>query len=218
MGGIEVRGFTAGEEALVRRLHGRLKADGFALDELERIEKRDMPGYNGLVEPELPEGGTRLRTTLYLAVAAPFTIAHELAHASDIAVRHDETLDHIGAAMPMPWHMAHRMTSEYYANRIASLYCGDEEIFPAFQNDRIGMIAAAQAGDWAGALINYALLLGIFHGLGRLDVEPLELMPDPEILPEAALSGAAGFRREADIFFTHYAKPGKAIRSAALPA
>lgn len=207
MGDIEVTGFPPEEEALVRRLHARLTADGFALGELERIEKRAMPGYNGLVEPELPEGETRLRTTLYLSLAAPFTIAHELAHASDIAVRHDETLDHMGAAMPLPWHLGHRMTSEYYANRVASRYCSDDEIFPAFQNDRIGMVAAARDGDWAGVLINYALLLGIFHGLGRLDVEPLELMPDPEILPDSALSGTAGFRREADAFFSHYVLP-----------
>lgn len=209
MSDIEVNGFLPEEEALVRHLHGRMRDEGFALGELQRIEKRDMPGYNGLVEPVLPDGETRLRTTLYLALAAPFTIAHELAHVSDIAIRHDETLDHLAAAMPTHWHMGHRMTSEYYANRVASLFCGDDEIFPAFQNDRLGMILAARAGQWADMLINYAMLLGIFHGLDRQDVEPLELLPDSDTarMPETAARGMAAFRREADPFYRSYPLP-----------
>jgi hypothetical protein len=203
---IEVVGFDDGEEALVRLLHGRFLADGFRLGELDRIEKRAMPGYNGLVEPYLPEGGQRLRTTLYLALPMAFTIAHELAHVADIAVRHDETRIHIAANEPDHWHLAHRLSSEYYANRVATGFCTDEEIFPAFQNDRIGMIGAAIKAEWHNFLINYAMLLGIFHGLGRLDIEPLELLPDQhhDGLPKAVIRGMAAFRREADCFFQSY--------------
>jgi hypothetical protein len=140
---------------------------------------------------------------LYLATAHPFTMAHELAHVADIALRHDETVVHLSAAMPHAWHLAHRMSSEYFANRIATRYCADAEIFPAFQNDRLGLVKAVRAGQWADALINYAMLLGIFHGLGRLDVEPLELLPDADLdrLTPAVLEGMAGFRNEADGFF-----------------
>lgn len=206
MGMVEVVGFAPDEEALVRRLHGRFLADGYRLSELDRIEKREMDGYNGLVEPALPDGASRLRSTLYLAHPVPFTIAHELAHVADIAVRQQETKDHIGAAMPDAWHLAHRLSSEYYANRIATCYCTDGEIFPAFQNDRIGMIAAAIKDHWADFLINYAMLLGIFHGLGRIDIEPLELLPDSQTdrLPEAVIHGMAVFRNQADGFFQSY--------------
>ncbi|MCR6630626.1 MAG: hypothetical protein NVV74_11570 [Magnetospirillum sp.] len=209
---VAVLGFGPEEEAVVRRLFRRMAEDGYPLDELARIEKRAMEGYNGLVEPALPQGGGRLRCVLYLSLAAPFTVAHELAHVADIAVRHDETLEHLDAGMSKAWHLAHRMSSEYFANRVATRYCEDPEIFPAFQNDRLGMIKAARDRDWAGVLINYAMLLGIFHGLDRLDIEPLELLPDAylDTLPESVLDGMAGFRNEADAFFQAY--------PAALPA
>jgi hypothetical protein len=203
---IEVIGFDADEEALVRQMHQRFLADGYRLGELDRIEKRDMPGYNGLVEPHLPAGGQRLRSILYLSLPVAFTIAHELAHVHDIAVRHAETRLHLAAGQPTHWHMAHRLSSEYYANRTATRFCTDEEIFPAFQNDRIGMIAAAIKDQWHDCLINYAMLLGIFHGLGRLDVEPLELLPDAQQdrLPDAVIRGMGAFRRDADGFFRTY--------------
>lgn len=198
-----VIGLTERDEAVLRRLMATMSADGLPLDSLARVEWRAMHGYNGLVEPARLDESDRLHCVLYLATAAPFTMAHELAHVADIALRHDETLVHLSGEMSNAWHLAHRMSSEYFANRVATRYCDDDEIFPAFQNDRLGLIKSTRAGDWAGALINYAMLLGIFHGLGRLDVEPLELLPDADLdhLPPAVLEGMAGFRNEADGFF-----------------
>lgn len=204
---VEVTGFAAPEEALVRDTLERFADDGFQLADLERIVKADLPGYNGLVTPRAVPGRPRLVTVLELALPVAFTVAHELAHVSDIAVRQAETVDHIAARHPKNWHMAHRMTSEYYANRIASRYCSDDEIFPAFQNDRIGMVVAARAADWANLLINYALLLGIFHGLGREDVEPLELLPSTDDLPDIVVRGISAFRRSAPAFFAEYGAP-----------
>lgn len=201
---VAVIGLADGDEAVLRRLMARMTADGLPLDGLARVEWREMDGYNGLVEPARLDETDRLHCVLYLATGAPFTIAHELAHVADIALRHDETVVHLGGEMSHAWHLAHRMSSEYFANRIATRYCVDPEIFPAFQNDRLGLIKGVRAGLWADALINYAMLLGIFHGLGRLDVEPLELLPDSDLdrLPSAVLDGMAGFRNEADSFFT----------------
>lgn len=200
---VAVIGLTEADEAVLRSLMRRMVADGLPLDGLARVEWRAMDEYNGLVEPARLDERDRLHCVLYLATNAPFTIAHELAHVVDIALRHDETLDHLGGAMPHAWHLAHRMSSEYFANRIATAYCVDPEIFPAFQNDRLGLIKGAREAQWADLLINYAMLLGIFHGLERQDVEPLELLPDTylETLPEAVLDGMAGFRREADALF-----------------
>lgn len=200
---VAVIGLTEGDAAILRRLMARMSADGLPLDGLARVEWRVMKGYNGLVEPARLDDRDRLHCVLYLATAAPFTIAHELAHVADIALRHDETLTHLEGEMSHAWHLAHRLSSEYFANRIATRYCVDEEIFPAFQNDRVGLVKAVRAGLWADALINYAMLLGIFHGLGRLDVEPLELLPDADLdrLTPAVLEGMAGFRNEADAFF-----------------
>ena len=200
---VAVIGLTTGDEATLRRLMARMRADGLPLDGLARVEWRAMDGYNGLVEPARLDERDRLHCVLYLATGAPFTIAHELAHVADIALRHDETVEHLSGEMSHAWHMAHRMSSEYFANRTATRYCGDEDIFPAFQNDRVGLIKGVRDGQWADALINYAMLLGIFHGLHRLDVEPLELLPDADLdrLPQAVLDGMAGFRNEADRFF-----------------
>lgn len=200
---VAVIGLTAEDEATLRRLMGCMRADGLALDGLVRVEWRQMKGYNGLVEPARLDESDCLHCVLYLATGAPFTIAHELAHVADIAVRHDETVDHLGGGMSHAWHMAHRMSSEYFANRTATRYCADADIFPAFQNDRVGLVKGVRNGQWAEVLINYAMLLGIFHGLGRLDVEPLELVPDADLdrLPPAVVDGMAGFRNEADAFF-----------------
>lgn len=201
---VDVSGFAPPDESRVRDYLARFADDGFHLADLERICRADLPGYNGLVTPRPVAGRARLVTVLELAHPAAFTIAHELAHVSDIAVRHDETLDHIAGRHPTHWHLAHRLSSEYYANRIACRFCGDDDIFPAFQNDRVGMVAAARKGDWAHVLINYALLLGIFHGLGREDVEPLELLPAADELPENVLRGISGFRNSAAAFFAEY--------------
>lgn len=200
---VAVIGLTTQDEATLRRLIARMQADGLPLDGLARVEWRAMEGYNGLVEPARLDESDRLHCVLSLATGAPFTIAHELAHVADIALRHDETVEHLSGAMSHAWHMAHRMSSEYFANRTATRYCTDEEIFPAFQNDRVGLVKGVRAANWADALVNYAMLLGIFHGLDRLDVEPLELLPetDLDLLPPAVLDGMAGFRNEADRFF-----------------
>lgn len=200
---VAVIGLTATDEATLRRLMARMAADGLPLDGLARVEWRAMEGYNGLVEPARLDDTDRLRCVLTLATEAPFTMAHELAHVADIALRHDDTVKHLSGTLSHAWHMAHRMSSEYFANRTATRYCSDPEIFPAFQNDRLGLIKGVRAGQWADALINYAMLLGIFHGLDRLDVEPLELLPDADLdlLPQAVLDGMAGFRNEADAFF-----------------
>lgn len=200
---VAVIGLAEDDAAVLRRLMARMTADGLPLDGLARVEWRAMDGYNGLVEPARLDEADRLHCVLYLATGAPFTIAHELAHVADIALRHDETVAHLGGEMSHAWHMAHRMTSEYFANRIATRYCVDAEIFPAFQNDRLGLVMGCRAGRWADVLINYAMLLGIFHGLDRLDVEPLELLPDSDLdrLTPAVLEGMAGFRNEADTFF-----------------
>lgn len=204
---VEVCGFAPPEESLIRDYLRRFSDDGFLLCDLDRVAKADLPGYNGLVTPRAIPGRPRLVTTLELALPVAFTVAHELAHVSDIAVRQADTVEHIAGRHGNNWHMAHRMTSEYYANRIASRYCSDEEIFPAFQNDRIGMVVAARNGDWANFLINYALLLGIFHGLGREDVEPLELLPSADDLPDIVAQGMSAFRRSAAPFFAEYATP-----------
>jgi hypothetical protein len=203
---VDVTGFAPPDESLVRDYLARFADDGFQLGDLERISRADLPGFNGLVTPRLVPGRPRLVSVLELALPAAFTIAHELAHVADIAVRHAETLDHLAGRHPTHWHLAHRLSSEYYANRIACRFCGDEEIFPAFTNDRIGMVAAARKGDWAHVLINYAMLLGIFHGLGREDVEPLELLPAADDLPEEVLRGIGGFRNNAAAFFAEYGR------------
>lgn len=200
---VAVSGLAAADEAALRHLMARMAKDGLPLGGLSRVEWRRMEGYNGLVEPAVLDDSDRLHCVLYLATNAPFTMAHELAHVADIALRPDETRDHLGGAMSHAWHMAHRMSSEYFANRVATRYCSDDEIFPAFQNDRAGLVKGARDRQWHQVLINYAMLLGIFHGLDRLDVEPLELLPDAYLdrLPEAVVEGMAGFRNEADEFF-----------------
>ncbi|CAA7626450.1 hypothetical protein [Magnetospirillum sp. UT-4] len=202
---VEVTGFAVPEEAEVRDFLARFADGGFRLDDLERVAKAVLPGYCGLVTPRAVAGRRRLVTVLELEGLQPFTLAHELAHVSDIAVRQGETRMHIAARRSKAWHLAHRMTSEYYANRVACRFCADDEaVFPAFQNDRIGLIAAARQSDWAHLLINYALLLGIFHGLGREDVEPLDFLPAGTSLPPRILSAIHAFRADAPAFWADY--------------
>lgn len=205
---VTISGFAAEEERLIRALADRFAADGFRLGRLDRIERADLPGYYGLVTPT-PDAAGRLRCLMQLAAPHPFTIVHELAHVSDIETRHEATRLHMAAGQPIHWHLAHRMTSEYYANRVACAYCDEEAVFAAFKNDRLGLVASVPRADWAGLLIHYALLLGLFHGLGREDVEPLELLPDPAPIPDSALQGIVGFRREIGAFFRDYDHPPK---------
>ena len=198
---VELVNFTTEEQDLVTGLMAQFRQDSFRMCELTRVERTNLPGYNGKVEPV--RLGERLDMTMYLACTNPFTIAHELAHVSDISVRRQETFDNLSLDMPAGWHLAHRMSSEYYANRIACEYSHESDIFAAFLNDQGGLRIGAHQGDWASAMIHYALLLGIFHGMDRTDCDPLKLLPKMEI-PEIVLSGLDGFRGEAEAFFAGY--------------
>jgi hypothetical protein len=197
-------GFDAEEQCAVAAMLARFLGDGRRLGELVEIRKFDEPGYNGRVVPEPSPCRTRLPVTLYLATCLPFTIAHELAHVSDIAVRRDETLDHMAAEMPRSWHLSHRMSSEYYANRLACAYVGENDVFGAFASDLTGMKTAAAEQDWAHVLIYWSLILGIFHGLGRTDCDPVELLPAGTELPDAVKAGMAAFKPfSVEFFETH---------------
>jgi hypothetical protein len=201
---IEFVGFNRDEVTLIRDFVGRFRADEHSMAELARVERFSLPGYLGRVVPQPSPCGLKLPTTVFLAACRPFTIAHELAHVSDIAVRRQETLDHMAERMPAPWHLSHRMSSEYYANRIASGYVGEDEVFKAFTGDLNGMRLAAVENDWASFLIYYALLLGIFHGLGRFDCDPVRPLDPAPYIPEAVREGMNAFRDNAVDFFAEF--------------
>jgi hypothetical protein len=188
-------GFSATERRTIESLMDRFNGDGHALGELVRVERADMPGYNGRVVPR--PRGEGFEVTMYLAHCAPFTIAHELAHIADIRARRRETRQHLSLKMPETWHLAHRMSCEYVANRLASLYVEESEVFAAFQSDHIGLAAAARDRDWTSLLIYYALILGLFHGLDRHDCDPARLLSPSVDLPRAVVDGMAGFRADA---------------------
>ena len=193
-------GFSSGEQGVIRGMMERFLGDGHALDELVRIERAEMPGYNGKVVPR-PMACGGFEVTMYLACCAPFTVAHELAHIADIQVRRQETRDHLSLAMPNHWHLAHRMTSEYIANRMACGYVDEPGVFAAFQSDNVGLAKAARTGDWAEAMIYYSLILGLFHGLGRRDCDPTRLLSPGIQLPEAVADGMASFNANAERMF-----------------
>lgn len=200
---VQLVGFSCSEQDMITGLVGRFGASDYRLGELKRVEKADMPGYCGRVVPQAkPCGG--LEMTMYLASTSPFTIAHELAHVSDISVRRSETLVHIAAAMPGHWHLAHRMSSEYYANRVACHHVDEPEVLAAFKSDAAGLHRAVAEEDWASGLIYYALLLGLFHGMGREDCEPARLIAPAIELPERITRAMADFRRQAGAFFDGY--------------
>ena len=201
---IEFIGFNRDEETLIKDFVGRFRADERRMCELSRVERFSLPGYLGRVVPAPSPCGLKLPTTVYLAACKPFTIAHELAHVSDIAVRRQETLDHMAERMPAPWHLAHRMSSEYYANRVACGYVSEDEVFSAFTGDLNGMRIAAKEDDWGSFLIYYALLLGIFHGLGRTDCDPVKPLEPAPYIPEAVREGMNAFRADAVNFFTEF--------------
>lgn len=192
---VKIEGFTADEHGMVRDMLARFSADDHQLDELAVVEKRDMTGYHGLVVPR-PSAGEGFSILLLVATCSPFTVAHELAHVADIRIRRAETRTHLSGCMPNPWHLAHRMSSEYFANRTACRYVDEDDVLQAFKEDHRGFLAAAQEGDWATFLINYALLLGLFHGLGRPDCDPLNLLKSTDSLPEIVVRGAESFREE----------------------
>jgi hypothetical protein len=201
---VQMLGFAPQEETLVTDMMARFSADAFTMDELARIEKCDLPGYNGKVVPARIGTSDRLEMTMLLSCLSPFTVAHELAHVSDISTRREEALDNLSMAMPSGWHLAHRMSAEYYANRVACDYAAEPEIFAAFQSDCTGFKAAVFGQDWAGTLIHYALLLGIMHGMKRLDCDPLKLLGIALPLPQMVRDGIDGFRRQSVAFFDGY--------------
>lgn len=197
-------GFDAHEETLVTGLVAQFAADNFRMGELSRAEKRPMAGYHGLVEPVACSHTDRFSMTVLLSSLNPFTVAHELAHVSDISTRRDESRRHLSQGMSNGWHLAHRMSSEYYANRVACRYVDEHDIFLAFQGDCTGLRAGVAGNDWAGVMIHYALLLGIMHGMDRLDVDPLRLLGASLTLPPAVQAGIDAFRQQAADFFDNY--------------
>ncbi|HTH17851.1 MAG TPA: hypothetical protein VL974_14425 [Magnetospirillum sp.] len=201
---VQLVGLNPHEEILVTGLIAQFSSDEFLMGELRRVEKRPLAGYNGLVEPTVCHRSDRFDMTMLLASTNPFTLAHELAHVSDISTRRRESRDHLSLAMPNGWHLAHRMSSEYYANRIACRYADEADIFLAFKSDHAGFRQAIADSDWAGVLIYYALLLGIMHGMGQLDCDPLRLIAAPQDLPRAVLDGIEAFRHQSVGFFDGY--------------
>ena len=202
---VKVVGFTIHEEQVIKGMMSRFGADNYSLAGLRHIAKTEMPGYNGKVIPARVGLDDRIEMTMYLSSCSPFTVAHELAHVADISVRRKETLDNLSHAMPTHWHLAHRMSSEYYANRVACDYSEEPHIFEAFQNDVNGLKVAAFQNDWASFLIYYSLLLGIMHGMKRHDVEPLKLLKDAHVLPDSVIRGIEGFKAQAAEFFDNHA-------------
>lgn len=200
---VKVQGFTNQEEQVIRGLMARFGDANHSLCELRTVVKADIPGYNGKVMPRRV-GVDGLEMDILLASCSPFTVAHELAHVSDITVRRQETFDNLSLEMSTGWHLAHRMSSEYYANRIACVHAEESHIFEAFQSDSTGLKAAALEKDWASFLIYYSLLLGIMHGMDRMDVEPLKLLRATLVLPEAVMTGIDGFRDQSVEFFDNY--------------
>lgn len=211
---VQLVGFEACEETLVTGLVAQFAADDFTMTELRRAEKRPLPGYHGKVVPVACDRTDRFHMTMLLSSLNPFTVAHELAHVSDISTRRQESRDHLSLEMSNGWHLAHRMSSEYYANRIACRYVAEGDVFGAFQSDCAGFHQSVAGADWASTLIHYALLLGIMHGMDRMDCEPLKLLNSAIRLPQAVEDGIAGFRHQAAAFFDGYG-PERALAAAA---
>lgn len=204
---VKLLGFENHEEVTVTQMIAQFTSDNYALAELRRVEKLDLPGYNGKVVPTRIGMSDRFEMTMILSCLSPFTIAHELAHVSDISTRRQETMDNLSLEMPMGWHLAHRMSSEYYANRIACDYAEEHHIFEAFQNDMTGLKVSVLDGEWASTLIHYALLLGIMHGMKRMDCDPLKLLDATIGLPDIVMSGIESFRHQSEVFFDGYQAP-----------
>ncbi len=199
---VQFIGFSLAEEKEIKHLVARFATIGFNLDNLTTVERSQDMSYNGRVLPTQDSGA--LSMTVQLTSLSPFTVAHELAHVSDISTRRQESLDHLSLAMPSHWHLSYRMFSEYYANRVACEHAEENHVFEAFLCDVTGLRVAVRQEDWASVLINYALLLGIMDGMGRPDCEPLKLLPAETILPETVLAGIKKFRAEAEEFFQGY--------------
>ncbi len=203
---VQVLGFDHAEEWSIRQLLDRFRAGHFRLGDLRQIEKADLPGYEGKVMPRLGHGG-RVETTMYLSSCNAFTIAHELAHVSDIAVRRQDSVDNLGCGMPSQWHLAYKMSSEYYANRIACRHSDGEDCFRAFKSDAAGLLDAAKRHDWGSFMVYFALCLGVLHGIDRMDLDPLAMVAPQGLakLPERVQAGMAGFAEQSVGFFDGYA-------------
>lgn len=201
---VQLVGFDTHEETLVTGLVAQFAADDFRMGELKIAEKRDLPGYHGKVVPVACHASDSFHMTMLLSSLNPFTVAHELAHVSDISTRRQESREHLSLEMSNGWHLAHRMSSEYYANRIACRYVDEHDIFQAFQGDCAGLRQSVAGSDWAGVLIHYGLLLGIMHGMDRLDCDPLRLLGAAITLPKAVQDGIDSFRAQAAHFFDSY--------------
>ena len=201
---VQLVGFDTHEETLVTGLVAQFAADDFRMAELKIAEKREMAGYHGKVVPVACHASDRFHMTMLLSSLNPFTVAHELAHVSDISTRRRESREHLSLEMSNGWHLAHRMSSEYYANRIACRYVDEHDIFLAFQGDCQGLRHSVAGNDWAGVLIHYALLLGIMHGMDRLDCNPIKLLGDAVRLPRVVQDGIDSFRAQAAAFFDEY--------------
>ncbi len=198
---VQILGFDATEEHSIRHLMGRFHAGDHRLGELKQIEKAHLPGYDGKVIPRRTGCGDGLEMTMYLSSCRPFTIAHELAHVSDIAIRRRESLANLTCEMPSQWHLAYKMSSEYYANRIACSYADGDDCFRAFKSDAAGLLSTAGQKDWGSFLVYYSLLLGVLHGIGRMEMDPLKMVRPKAHVPVRVLKGMAHFRRQAEGFF-----------------
>ncbi|MBX9633756.1 MAG: hypothetical protein K2X44_02135 [Magnetospirillum sp.] len=204
---VQMLGFERHEETLVADFIAQFAADNYAMTELRCIEKTELAGYNGMVVPARIGTSDQIEMTMKLSSLSPFTVAHELAHVSDISTRRQETLSNLSLEMPTSWHLAHRMSSEYYANRIACGYAEENHILQAFQNDVAGFKFSIKHGEWASTLIYYALLLGIMHGMERMDCNPIKLLDKTISLPDMVMAGIEGFRHQSEVFFDGYQAP-----------
>jgi hypothetical protein len=199
---VPVVGFDHQEESNIRHLVKRFAEGDFHLSQLQRIEKAELPGYDGKVVPSLRQGC--METTMFLASYDRFTVAHELAHVSDIAVRRQDSLDNLSCSMPPHWHLAYKMSSEYYANRVASGFADGDDCFRAFRSDAAGLMDAAANKEWGSFLVYYALLLGILHGIGKPEIDPLAMLGVKTPLPARVMKGMTNFARHAVHFFEGY--------------
>lgn len=177
-----ILGFSTDQAQQITQMVQKLRDQGFDLSPLAVIHYQPMADYHGLVEPEFAKGMIQAR--VLISSFKPFTLAHELAHVADMALRPIETKKQIGLKESDHWHLAHRMSSEYLANHIASQCVDEADSLDAFKGDYRGLIHAYENQDWAMFCVNYALVLGLFHGLGRFDCDPAANLDLPASLKE----------------------------------
>ena len=66
------------------------------------------------------------------------------------------------------------------------------------------MLGAAMRKDWGNFLIYYSLMLGILHGIDRMDCEPLRMFVPKSAIPVRVVKGMAGFKKQSVDFFDGY--------------